>query len=768
MRPLRPSLAATATSLAVALVTAPSPASALAFATAPFPAHVLPVDLELSLLVDVSGSVSSNEYLLQRQGYVDAFRSPALQSVIRSTDGGIAANLVYWSGASSQRQAVGWTHITDTGDAESFADAIEGAPRPFGGSTAPGSAIAFAAPGFVDNGFESANQVIDVSGDGVENSGLNTSLARDNALANGIDAINGLVIGGSEQVFDFYRREIQGGNGSFTVRAEDFSDFAEAVQDKIVRETVPVPVNNTRIAPTTTTESPGFVIYRLTSQGTLDQAELNPKLPTIVVTHGWQPNASFDAAFNPDGELKSRTDFPLNSITNALQVLHQNTGLEYNVITYMWEEAYTKTKLGVLTPIPYTDSVGAVLSTQLEQVFAAAAGPGGYDQPIHFIGHSYGTLVNASAINMLRGSGLDVRQATLLDPPVLIGEVAKLLGAITIAGVPVSLAIPDDLHLRDLLYQRMPEASVGYVDNFYNPSFPLGGFGGPVAGAAPDGGAEILVSHMKADEKYANIISNGNWVSPVLGETAFLDRPSPKRWDPPFLPSLVSLGLGIAQRTVRGTTALLGTTVHIVEEVGQTALKGARVVGNGVIQVVDKTGDIVREFSQQTSGLILNALDKLSTPPWASERRLRTRGWLLAEASPSMVSYEVDLPVSAAMISFKFLFSNPGDGDWLSLHFDDQLLWSFLGVNSFRHLMTATVPLLGLGGQSGSLYFTLNSVGEQNASVLFGDLRFYTASGSGAPNSVPAPPIVLLLGVGLIAVRQRALRSKSKPSGRRG
>ena len=48
------------------------------------PAYALTeVDTELQLLMDVSGSVSSSEFNLQLQGYVDAFYS---QGVHRRTD----------------------------------------------------------------------------------------------------------------------------------------------------------------------------------------------------------------------------------------------------------------------------------------------------------------------------------------------------------------------------------------------------------------------------------------------------------------------------------------------------------------------------------------------------------------------------------------------------------------------------------------------------------------------------------------------------------
>ena len=42
------------------------------------PSQAVPVDTELALLVDVSGSVSGAEFNLQRQGYIDAFNNPAV------------------------------------------------------------------------------------------------------------------------------------------------------------------------------------------------------------------------------------------------------------------------------------------------------------------------------------------------------------------------------------------------------------------------------------------------------------------------------------------------------------------------------------------------------------------------------------------------------------------------------------------------------------------------------------------------------------------
>jgi len=202
----------------------------------------IPVAVELALLVDVSGSVSSSEYNLQKGGYVDAFRDAGLQSAIASLSGGIAVSYIEWSSSNQQSALVGWTQITDATSANSFADAIEASARAFANSTAPGSAINFAVPLF-NNNYEGLRNIIDVSGDGAQNDGSSTSAARDNALANGIDAINGLPILGSEANLDtWYQNNIVGGTGSFLLAANSFEDFGRAVLDKIGREINPNPV----------------------------------------------------------------------------------------------------------------------------------------------------------------------------------------------------------------------------------------------------------------------------------------------------------------------------------------------------------------------------------------------------------------------------------------------------------------------------------------------------------------------------------------------
>jgi hypothetical protein len=202
------------------------------------PAQAVPVSTELLLLVDVSGSIDSTEYGLQKSGYVQAFQSAAVQGVISGLPGGIAVAYAEWSGASQQSLKVGWTQLTDPTSANNFAAAITAATRmsPFN-LTAPGSAINWGTPLFA-NGFEGSNLVIDVSGDGIQNDGANTAAARDAAALLGI-TINGLPITNSA-LEAWYTANIKTSDG-FIIVSENFGDFGTAVHDKIFREIQPVP-----------------------------------------------------------------------------------------------------------------------------------------------------------------------------------------------------------------------------------------------------------------------------------------------------------------------------------------------------------------------------------------------------------------------------------------------------------------------------------------------------------------------------------------------
>jgi hypothetical protein len=199
------------------------------------------VDSELILSVDVSGSVDSSEFNLQRQGYVNALLNPTVQNRITSLPNGLAVAVSYWSSDNLQNLAVPWTLLRNATDATNFANLITATTRPFSGLTAIGNAISYAQTQLLTNDFDGNRLIIDISGDGRSNDGISVTTARDAAVAAGI-TINGLPILTDDSTLDtYYLSNVIGGPGAFVVSANTFSDFDAAVAQKIGREITPGP-----------------------------------------------------------------------------------------------------------------------------------------------------------------------------------------------------------------------------------------------------------------------------------------------------------------------------------------------------------------------------------------------------------------------------------------------------------------------------------------------------------------------------------------------
>jgi len=221
------------------------------FRTRPARANT-PVDVELILAVDVSRSVDPEEQEMQFTGYANAFRDPRLiEGIMGGPVGAIAVQMFTWSDWNIQKIVVPWTKLDGPAAAHRFAQAIDDAPRQTWLYTSISGAMDFARHQF-GQGFEGTRRVVDISGDGVNNSGRPVAEARDAALAAGI-VLNGLAVldraaptpaaltTGLPPLDEYYRDEVIGGPGAFLMVAEGFAAFEGAVRRKIIREIAAAP-----------------------------------------------------------------------------------------------------------------------------------------------------------------------------------------------------------------------------------------------------------------------------------------------------------------------------------------------------------------------------------------------------------------------------------------------------------------------------------------------------------------------------------------------
>jgi Protein of unknown function (DUF1194) len=205
-----------------------------------------PVDLELVIAVDVSWSMDPDEQALQRDGYVQAFRDPEVQRAILSgAHRKIAVSYVEWAGPQSQIITLPWTVIRSAADAMQLADTLAAKPITRHRMTSISAALEFAGQLFTVDAISGTRRVIDISGDGPNNSGPMVAPIRDRLVADGI-VINGLPVvlkpGYSTSMFDipnledYYQSCVVGGPGSFMIPIKERNEFATATRQKLLLE----------------------------------------------------------------------------------------------------------------------------------------------------------------------------------------------------------------------------------------------------------------------------------------------------------------------------------------------------------------------------------------------------------------------------------------------------------------------------------------------------------------------------------------------------
>ena len=222
-----------------------------------------PVDLELVLAVDISGSMDGSKLQMQRDGYERAFRDKEFMQAVKSgPTGRIAVVYMEWAGMGFQNVLVPWTLIERPEDAVNFAAALTAQPithppgKHWGTSISGGLLSALGL--FAKSGSTGTRRVVDISGDGTNNSGFAIVPVRDALVARGI-TINGLPIAvednqpfnswqpGPEQLKAYFENCVIGGQDSFALVVSKSDQFDAVLRRKLMAEIV---ASISRVVPT--------------------------------------------------------------------------------------------------------------------------------------------------------------------------------------------------------------------------------------------------------------------------------------------------------------------------------------------------------------------------------------------------------------------------------------------------------------------------------------------------------------------------------------
>lgn len=227
------------------------------------------VDVLIVLAVDVSASISDgrggtqSQYLLQRDGIVQALRDPEVSKVLEQCNGqGAGITYMEWSGENSRpmtKQVVGWRVLRSSSDLHRFASELENIrSRSSNGSTDVVSALKYSAELLTTAPYSASRRIISLSTDGAHNvPGSNANeetetkevvlisslqKERDRILSQDM-MIDALIIkndpwnmGGDEGLEDYYRRHVIGGPGARVVPVGGFEQYAEGLKQKLLSE----------------------------------------------------------------------------------------------------------------------------------------------------------------------------------------------------------------------------------------------------------------------------------------------------------------------------------------------------------------------------------------------------------------------------------------------------------------------------------------------------------------------------------------------------
>jgi Protein of unknown function (DUF1194) len=195
------------------------------------------VDVALVLAIDCSYSVRADEYRQQMQGLGRAFMNPLVhETIMRGPRGKIAVAAFLWSENKSQHLIMPWKIISTAKEAFSTGNYLLYTARsiqPAG--TSISSALEYAKD-LLANAPSALRQVIDISTDGINNSGphikgIREELAAENVTINALAVVNEVTV-----LVPYLKEQVMSGEGSFVMQADSYEVYGEAILKKLVKE----------------------------------------------------------------------------------------------------------------------------------------------------------------------------------------------------------------------------------------------------------------------------------------------------------------------------------------------------------------------------------------------------------------------------------------------------------------------------------------------------------------------------------------------------
>jgi len=493
----------------------------------------------------------------------------------------------------------------------------------------------------------------------------------------------------------------------------------------------------------------------------------SPAKMTIVLTHGWIPQALGYEVPNAGVEGWPTT---LAAAMRARGV----TADVANIVAWDWRHAAE----GPLPPEERTPGEGVLLGQSLQIVLGSD-----YSQPVHFMGHSLGALVNAAAANYLNGhrtAQQPVSPTPWVSVPMHItlfdhGEVSRVASSqVLFDGLTVDLGSPTAVlkYASKTLQGWKPSLPLLYVwaDNYIS----LVGFYLPytmnvaLQKALGYAGIRFWEAHSYPMSWYALSIANPTDPDNPLGFKRSYEYSQLPGVSLPFPPPVAELSPGDAyhqqlwaanelaleplppQNVFQLIVPLFGNgadvivqgvpgTIQIVGDVAAEVRDAAAQAGEWVRQGFDYVGKVAVQGGEALVNLYNSGVLRLrlrTTSPGPQNLVGLRGGQVTAQGnsgsgSPPMAWLPIQFPANATAMAFDFMV----EGDPV-----EDVLVCGIGTNNLFSLEAKYIPTNGVStsrlidvsawaGTTNELFFGFLGGSSANATLVIENIRFYSLAG---------------------------------------